>query len=543
MAYTTVDEKTLFIHGGITVGLEQPQFFSLDLTQDSWDVSSPPWKTLVLTSSIGGTLVYAHTFSTSPDGRTLTVWMGLLGQVANYNIADNKWTQVPLPEFKFAYALPAATDPTTGTVYIPAGAFNNVRTMVKYNIASGHTTEPIPSSVAISDRFKSFVWSKVRKSFILHAYTGETAYPFYEYTPSNAQWKVLSTTGLNPPFVEAPCIVPAYEGTKVILFGGLRANDTTIADIYILDVPSLKWTKGRSAPGTRVSMACAVAGDNFIVWGGESKPENKAAPLGTPMIYNINTGQWVQKYVRGSSYKSSSAPSPLPTSELNPPGDAEGEAGGTGAGGNSKGVNGAAIGGGVAGAAVVIAAIAFLFVRRRRHNQSKDSNTERFEHGRHYDQDLPSLEDTDAGSSANARFKWNQIQKTPSSPQLIRNDPQGTPSSPHSNVPSPLASSPSSPSSSSLAVPPLPSDPLLSTDRQKRVRSMDQQLLAIQEQIRAQRNNPQYDPTADRTLSPSTVRGPQGGGEEPEPVWGTSTQEIRYQIESLQAELNRRGAV
>jgi hypothetical protein len=79
-------------------------------------------------------------------------------------------------------------------------------------------------------------------------------------------------------------------------------------------------------------------------------------------------------------------------------------------------------------------------------------------------------------------------------------------------------------------------------DRQNRVRSMDRQLLAIQEQIRIQRIDPQYDPTLDQTLSLSTVRGPQGGGEKVEPTWGTSTQEIRQQIESLQAELNRRDA-
>jgi hypothetical protein len=56
----------------------------------------------------------------------------------------------------------------------------------------------------------------------------------------------------------------------MILFGGSWANGTTSGDIYILDVPSLTWTKGRSTADTREQMACTVAGDNFIAWGGKS---------------------------------------------------------------------------------------------------------------------------------------------------------------------------------------------------------------------------------------------------------------------------------
>jgi hypothetical protein len=53
----------------------------------------------------------------------------------------------------------------------------------------------------------------------------------------------------------------------MIVFGGAN-NAIYYGHLYILDLPSMKWTKGRSAPEPRSSMACTVAGDNFISWGG-----------------------------------------------------------------------------------------------------------------------------------------------------------------------------------------------------------------------------------------------------------------------------------
>ncbi|KAK3830341.1 MAG: hypothetical protein J3R72DRAFT_455974 [Linnemannia gamsii] len=130
-----------------------------------------------------------------------------------------------------------------------------------------------------------------------------------------------------------------------------------------------------------------------------------------------------------------------------------------------------------------------------------------------------------------------QIGTHRNSPQLIRNDPQSSPNSPQPTVSSPLGSFYSTLASSPVILPPS-SNPFQSTDRQTRVRSMDQELLAIQEQFGAHRNNPQYDPMEDQTLSPFTVRGPQGGVAEP--ALESSTWELRHQIQSIQEELSRR---
>ncbi|KAF9912337.1 hypothetical protein EC991_011029 [Linnemannia zychae] len=354
----------------------------------------------------------------------------------------------------------------------------------------------------------------------------------------------------------------AYGGAKMIIFGGIVASTTTVGDIYIIDMLTMKVTKGPTSPGPRYSMACAVAGDNFISWGGYSKDiifePTALSGTGTPLIYNIHSGQWVKKYVRGSSYKPPSAPSPsapLPssTNELNPPGGAgeDGEREGEDAGGDTKSVSGAAVGGGVAGGFVAIAAIAFIFVRRRRqsrdhhrdlkhpeyipHNEHND--TKHSEYTAHYDQEPPSFGITDTRPFPDAHFDWTQIQEIPGSPQIIRNDPQGTPSSSHSTIQSPLVSSASIPPSSPFVLP-LSNTPFQSMDRQQRVRSMDQHLLAIQEQIDPYKGSPQYYPViADRTL-----RGPQGGGEA-EPASKTTTEELQYQMQVMEEELKRRDVI
>lgn len=42
MAYASIPDKTLYIQGGYNTYFTN-DFYSLDLTQDSWSVLSPPW--------------------------------------------------------------------------------------------------------------------------------------------------------------------------------------------------------------------------------------------------------------------------------------------------------------------------------------------------------------------------------------------------------------------------------------------------------------------------------------------------------------------
>jgi hypothetical protein len=66
-------------------------------------------------------------------------------------------------------------------------------------------------------------------------------------------------------------MVPAYDGFKMVVFGGSVKDDTQLDDIYILDMPTMTWSKGSAPPVplNRSNMACTVSGDNFIAWGGK----------------------------------------------------------------------------------------------------------------------------------------------------------------------------------------------------------------------------------------------------------------------------------
>ncbi|KAF9423338.1 hypothetical protein BGZ94_008327, partial [Podila epigama] len=89
------------------------------------------------------------------------------------------------------------------------------------------------------------------------------------------------------------------DGTKVVVFGGRIDSNTFARDIWILDVPSLLWTQGPSMYEPRVSMACVVAGNTFIGWGGS----NGARTVdGAPILFDLNTNQYIRSYIPPTSY-------------------------------------------------------------------------------------------------------------------------------------------------------------------------------------------------------------------------------------------------
>ncbi|KAF9340903.1 hypothetical protein BGX26_008829, partial [Mortierella sp. AD094] len=73
----------------------------------------------------------------------------------------------------------------------------------------------------------------------------------------------------SPGDIHGHCMVEAYNGSKILLFGGTTINGPSVGSIYILDVNSMSWTKGPDADSSqnREQMACTVAGDNFVAWG------------------------------------------------------------------------------------------------------------------------------------------------------------------------------------------------------------------------------------------------------------------------------------
>ncbi|KAF9541110.1 hypothetical protein EC957_003391 [Mortierella hygrophila] len=355
MAYTAIDESTLYIQGGII--LPPPggtakitsQFYALDLTQD-WNATSPPWKALTAPTTTA-TQLSSQSMTFSPDRQTLTLWSVYPTVAVNYSITDASWTKVPFSVGLVisGSGLRAASDPATGAVYIPGVGPLNANYMVRYSYLTGLVTLiNIPLAlVPVLDSY-SFVWS--------------------------------------------------YNGTKMILFGG-DGSGPSVASLSILDIPTMTWTVGKDAPDARSEMACAVAGDNFVVWGGYKEMlsvDSVAVPI-TPLIFNIKTGKWTEKFVRGANgNKTEGAPGGVPGtgtgggsgsgsggsgSESGPVGGGVSPIAGGGSntgsgeivgGGGITTTSGAAIGGGVAVGVGVLAGIIFLFVQRRRQRSTKD---------------------------------------------------------------------------------------------------------------------------------------------------------------------------
>ncbi|KAG9071516.1 hypothetical protein KI688_005728 [Linnemannia hyalina] len=286
MAYATVNESTLYIHGGFNgtnpnYNTRFNQFFSLNLTQ-SWNTSNPLWTQI---TAVGGTpaqlTTAGHTMSISQsrDSQgflhdTVTVWdmVNPLTFAASYYFGTKSWQELPAlppPEPGPLRFYQAATHLKTGRVYIPGCAGTS---MLGYDWSTSTSSVlPMPYLGNITSwNGYSFVWNAVRESFFLFGGVGapsETSY-LYEYKMSTTPptWEFLQSYGSIPPHLSEMCMV-------------------SVGTLYILDVPTMTWTRGPSSQ-PRKGMACAVAGSNFVVWG----------------VYNINSGQWTTQFVASHRY-------------------------------------------------------------------------------------------------------------------------------------------------------------------------------------------------------------------------------------------------
>ncbi|KAG0015069.1 hypothetical protein BGZ81_000117 [Podila clonocystis] len=197
----------------------------------------------------------------------------------------------------------AAVDPSTRKVYVPNGITqketgNDVRYMLEYDVASGASKAISQSGAGNLGNLQDYaiVWSTYLNKLL--AYGGrsnETAFNLnlYTYTPSADQWQVLETVGNSPGGRGYFCMVPAYGGSKFVVFGGYGPNPTLSghSDIFVLDVSNpftLTWTKiADDQINDYGRVACAVDHDLFIVWGDVKN---------TTMVFNLTSNQWITEF-------------------------------------------------------------------------------------------------------------------------------------------------------------------------------------------------------------------------------------------------------
>ncbi|KAK3814519.1 MAG: hypothetical protein J3R72DRAFT_503801 [Linnemannia gamsii] len=229
--------------------------------------------------------------------------------------------------------------------------------MLQYDFSTTATAMlPMPSGTGVvSWNHYSFVWNELRGAFLLFGGEGTPSAGsyFYEFKPSSSTpWTLLQSSGSVPPHTSDSCMVSAFKGTKVLLFGGHVAGQPlyqmTDARLYILDVATMTWSQGPSSQ-SRNGMACAVSGNYMVVWVGKYEYPSLA-----PLVYNINSGLWTAQY----GYNN--LPEEPPASE------------------GSKAIEAAFIGGAVAVAVAVAVILAVtLSMLSKRHRRRQQNRMER----------------------------------------------------------------------------------------------------------------------------------------------------------------------
>ncbi|KAF9322568.1 hypothetical protein BGZ91_004216 [Linnemannia elongata] len=246
MSYTHIDETALYIQGGLDNNRTAVnQFIALDLTIPAWDASAPPW---LIPPNLNGTNPPTsswHSMVVAKDRGKLFIWDALQTTAVwwTYNIAEKSWRNYAVPtgtaemattnssilvNFTRQAGIRNGVNLATGEVYVSSGAGDGTQMTL-------HTIDPTTGLPATSRP------SNIRQNPIAH---------------ESFVWSIYRNT---------------YGGRNMIVFGGAGLDGIAKADIYILDLPTSTWTTGKPADASqaRTNMACAVAGDNFIAWGGK----------------------------------------------------------------------------------------------------------------------------------------------------------------------------------------------------------------------------------------------------------------------------------
>jgi len=118
----------------------------------------------------------------------------------------------------------------------------------------------------------------------------------YSYSPQDG-WVDLEKdmNGQVPEAHSSACFVPAYGGSNMILFGGFKLGNASVhPNIYVLDVATMKWTRGLDVALNEQSVeaACTFSNDQFIAWDGRATGK----PLNSTVVYNLKTSRWVPLY-------------------------------------------------------------------------------------------------------------------------------------------------------------------------------------------------------------------------------------------------------
>ncbi|KAF9363243.1 hypothetical protein BGX34_004591 [Mortierella sp. NVP85] len=378
-SYAYVEDEFIFVVGGLKNQMNtNQQTFLINLTR-SWTTPNPDYLALPELSNIQSQ-TQGGAAAISADRTKAYVQYDSSMHV--FNFATKSWETQTINNaaLNSGKVLSAVTDPTTGTIYIPAGYANSATasSLLKFT-PTANSFESIASAVLpaqLADSSTAF--SAVSKSLYVFggaakgATTGSSNLYRYD-TDGTSGWSTVQVNGTPPSPRRNACFVSAFRGAKLVLFGGYAIpSGDPLGDIYTLDISTMQWTRGQNvtAVNARGGAACGVGKGYLVVWGGS---QNNAALNGSLMMtYNLATGNWSTTY-NGPDTTAPATPSGT-TSGLPGPGS-----GGSPEGTDSSEKPRLAIIVGAAGGGLVLATAAagiFLYrFRSRRNKKPEDATT------------------------------------------------------------------------------------------------------------------------------------------------------------------------
>ncbi|KAG0261468.1 hypothetical protein BGZ95_004226, partial [Linnemannia exigua] len=355
-----IEGKGLYIHGGrdsdasnTDKAPDSGQTFVINFNS-TWQAESPSIRPLTNQYPSGG--IGSTLFNNKKNW-----FLKDTDAVHIFNIDAETWAQEkldsnvnPRPALG-AIAVPTAND----YVYVINGYksttdVNSTAVMMRYNVQT-QLAEPMHSAMTVHDGH-SIVWSTQKNSAFIYGGDDSLDQSLVEFFPSNPL-KVTSIQrsiiGDVPASRAGHCMVEAYGGKQFYVFGGVTKQGAT-ADMYRIDVDTMKWTRLRTGPlaAARSYMACGVTNDMFVAWGGATwdGTNSRFQVVTTPLVvFNLRSGEWQSTFDptpasndTGPVAPPSNTPSPDPETPV------------------------AAIVGGAAGALLLVGAgVGFLVYRRK----------------------------------------------------------------------------------------------------------------------------------------------------------------------------------
>ncbi|KAF9131785.1 Multiple epidermal growth factor-like domains protein 8 [Mortierella sp. 14UC] len=357
----------LYVQGGkfVTNDVQistSTQLAALDLSK-SWPTRSPVWKSLA-----PGPNYNLQNGVSTPDNKTLITFYNSQQFTVNiYSVDSNSWQYTAVqPSGELLQAIRTIIDPETGLVYI-----NGANNMNVYNPSTRSLSQlAIPPQALTARFFAGAVYNPTRRSIMyMGGVTGALIFEpqtyITEYMLDTNTWGTFPTVGDLPTPRCDHCMTISEDSNTIVMFGGRTPPPGNFTgSFYILDVPSKTWTQGPAA-NTRLYSACAIVGDQLVVWGGY---DGKNTIDGPPIIYSFSQKKWVEQYTPPAYFASMpSAALPRPTPNSNTPTGPGGSGSGNTGGNSSSSSNLGGILGGVLGSLCVLAlaGVVYLYMKRR----------------------------------------------------------------------------------------------------------------------------------------------------------------------------------